>query len=143
MPHHARPVVTAARRRPVLALGALALLGAAITIPAYASAMEKPSRSAQGGSSGGLRCVASFTSPPVGALTASGEAFDPNSLTAASGSFPLGSTIEVTNLDTNKSVRVRVNDKAGMCALLTPGAFERIRTPGKNLIRNGVVRRVG
>jgi Lytic transglycolase len=143
MPHRARPVVTAARRRPALALGALALLGAAITIPTYASAMEKPGRSAQAGAQGGLRCVASFSSPPAGALTASGERFDPNSLTAASGSFPLGSTIEVTNLDTNKSVRVRVNDRASMCALLTPGAFERIRTPSKNLIRNGVVRQVG
>jgi rare lipoprotein A len=46
-----------------------------------------------------------------GRLTATGEAFDQNALTAASKVIPLGARAEITNLRTGKSVMVEVNDR--------------------------------
>ena len=46
-----------------------------------------------------------------GRRTASGEIYDPNELTAASRTLPLGSTVEVTNPSTGRSVKVRINDR--------------------------------
>ena len=46
-----------------------------------------------------------------GSRTASGERFDPDALTAAHRSLPLGSWAEVTALDTGRTVRVRINDR--------------------------------
>jgi rare lipoprotein A len=48
---------------------------------------------------------------PAGRPTASGEVYDPNELTAASKTLPLGSTVEVTNPANGRSVRVRINDR--------------------------------
>jgi rare lipoprotein A (peptidoglycan hydrolase) len=48
---------------------------------------------------------------PAGRPTASGEVYDPNELTAASKTYPLGSTVEVTNPSNGRSVRVRINDR--------------------------------
>ena len=47
----------------------------------------------------------------TGKVTASGERYDPNKLTAAHKSLPIGTMIRVTNIDNNKSVIVRVNDR--------------------------------
>jgi rare lipoprotein A len=47
----------------------------------------------------------------AGRLTASGERFDPDALTAASKTLPIGSTVIVTNPKNGKSVRVRINDR--------------------------------
>jgi rare lipoprotein A len=46
-----------------------------------------------------------------GKETASGEPFDQNALTAAHKSLPFGSRIEITNLENDRSVVVRVNDR--------------------------------
>jgi len=46
-----------------------------------------------------------------GRRTASGEAYDPRSLTAAHPSLPLDSTVRVTNLRNGLWVDVRVNDR--------------------------------
>ncbi len=46
-----------------------------------------------------------------GRLTANGETFDMNALSAAHKTLPLGSTIRVTNLANDRSVDVRVNDR--------------------------------
>lgn len=46
-----------------------------------------------------------------GKETASGETFDPDELTAASPTLPLGTTAIVTNLETGKSVKVKINDR--------------------------------
>jgi peptidoglycan lytic transglycosylase len=43
--------------------------------------------------------------------TASGEIFDMNGLTAAHRSLPLGTKLKVTNLENNRSLIVRVNDR--------------------------------
>ena len=47
----------------------------------------------------------------IGRRTASGEIYDPNELTAASRTLPLGSKIVVTNPSTGRSVQVRINDR--------------------------------
>ena len=47
----------------------------------------------------------------AGRRTASGERYDPNALTAASTTLPIGSTVIVTNPATGHSVKVRVNDR--------------------------------
>ncbi len=44
-------------------------------------------------------------------MTANGEAFDPNQLTAAHKHLPLPCFVRVTNLNNNKSIIVRVNDR--------------------------------
>jgi len=46
-----------------------------------------------------------------GKETASGETFNQNELTAAHPTLPLGTTAAVTNLETGKSVKVRINDR--------------------------------
>ncbi len=46
-----------------------------------------------------------------GKLTANGEIFDRNALTAAHKTLPLPSIVRVTNLENNRSVVVRVNDR--------------------------------
>jgi rare lipoprotein A len=53
--------------------------------------------------------VASFYSE--GTRTASGEQFDPNALTAAHPNLPFGTKLRVTDVDTGRSVVVRVNDR--------------------------------
>jgi len=46
-----------------------------------------------------------------GRLTASGEAYDMNRLTAAHRTFPFGTRLRVTNVENGRSVVVRVNDR--------------------------------
>ncbi|MBA3897521.1 MAG: septal ring lytic transglycosylase RlpA family protein [Sphingomonadaceae bacterium] len=46
-----------------------------------------------------------------GSRTANGERFDPEAMTAAHRTLPLGSWAEVTSLDSGRSVRVRINDR--------------------------------
>ncbi|QIQ88216.1 MAG: septal ring lytic transglycosylase RlpA family protein [Erythrobacter sp.] len=47
----------------------------------------------------------------AGNPTASGESFDPNKLTAAHRTLPLGSRVRVTNPANGESVVVRINDR--------------------------------
>jgi rare lipoprotein A len=46
-----------------------------------------------------------------GSRTASGEKFNPKELTAAHPTLPFGTRVRVTNVNTGKSVTVRVNDR--------------------------------
>ncbi len=46
-----------------------------------------------------------------GRPTASGEAFDPDELTAAHRTLPFGTCLRVENLGNGRSVRVRVTDR--------------------------------
>jgi hypothetical protein len=73
-------------------------------------------------------------------VTLSGEA---GTAAASSGTFPVGTTLRVTNLDNDKSITVRVTASSGSCVLLNNAAFEQVREPGKFLIRHAVIERVG
>ncbi|WP_165664625.1 septal ring lytic transglycosylase RlpA family protein [Metapseudomonas otitidis] len=46
-----------------------------------------------------------------GKRTASGERFDQNALTAAHRTLPFGTRVKVTNLNNDRSVVVRINDR--------------------------------
>ena len=49
----------------------------------------------------------------------------------------------MTNLDNNRSTTVQMESVSGSCVLLNNAAFERVREPGKFLIRNARIERVG
>ncbi|MER7820521.1 hypothetical protein [Streptomyces sp. NPDC096153] len=87
----------------------------------------------QGGVAGEVVCAGST-------VTLSGEGGAP---AASSGQFPVGTQLKVTNLDNNKSTTVEVTSTSGSCALLNNAAFEQVREPGKFLIRNARIERVG
>ena len=56
--------------------------------------------------------IASWYGPDFhGKLTANGETFDQNTITAAHKTLPLPSIVRVTNLETGRSLIVRVNDR--------------------------------
>lgn len=79
-----------------------------------------------GGASGS--CVASNYWEPQ--PTASGEWFNPNAMTAAHKTLPMGTRLKVTNKATGKSVVVRINDRGpyvgGRCLDLSRAAFAKI-----------------
>jgi rare lipoprotein A len=87
-----------------------------------------------------LEGVASYYADDFhGKMTSNGEIFDMNDLTAAHRVFPFGSKVRVTNLDNNKTVMVRVNDrgpfKEGRIIDLSLGAAKEI-----SLIEKGTAR---
>lgn len=47
----------------------------------------------------------------AGEKTASGETYNPNDLTAAHRSLPMGTKVQVENLENNKKVTVEINDR--------------------------------
>ncbi|MFG1649064.1 septal ring lytic transglycosylase RlpA family protein [Micromonospora sp. NPDC049275] len=73
-------------------------------------------------------CGASFYSD--GQLTANGESFNPNELTAAHKTLPFNTRVRVTNPSSGKSVVVRINDRGpfieGRCLDLSRAAFATI-----------------
>ncbi|MFD5429570.1 hypothetical protein [Streptomyces sp. NPDC127084] len=73
-------------------------------------------------------------------LTFSNDAGAP---AASSGELPIGTKIKVTNLANNKTTTVEITSTSGSCALLNAAAFEQVREPGKNVIRQVRVERVG
>ncbi|KPH97037.1 hypothetical protein OV450_1051 [Actinobacteria bacterium OV450] len=72
-------------------------------------------------------------------VTLSGEAGAP---AATSGTFPVGTKLKVTNLDNGQATTVTVNGPSGSCVLLNNAAFDKVREPGKNLIRRARIERV-
>ena len=80
-----------------------------------------------------------------GKPTASGEIYDSSLLTAAHRELPLGSIVDVTNLDNGKTVRVRINDRgpfiAGRVIDLSRAAAREIELlgPGVGPVRLSVV----
>lgn len=112
------------------------------TEPAAPPARAEPSSPADVVAAGstGEEGMASWYGPGfAGRLTASGEIFDPNDLTAAHRTLPFGTRVRVTNLRNGRSVVVRINDrgpfKAGRVIDLSRAAAEAI-----GLVTAGVAR---
>ena len=82
-----------------------ALVVAVIAIATGLFMVGKPTPAAAYANSG----IASYYWEPQ--MTASGERFNPNAMTAAHKSLPLGSRVRVTNVRTGKSIVVRINDR--------------------------------
>jgi rare lipoprotein A len=82
-----------------------------------------------------MRGLASFYGK--GVRTATGEAFDPNGLTAAHRTLPFGTRVRVTRVDNGDSVIVRINDrgpfKPGRVIDLSQKAAENLRMTDKGL----------
>jgi len=74
----------------------------ALSVPGAPRASAKPSRAVRASYQG---------DEYAGQRTASGELYDPDALTAASRTLPIGSTVMVTNPATGHSVKVRINDR--------------------------------
>ena len=69
-----------------------------------------------------------------GRLTANGERFDADDLTAAHKTLPFGTVLKVTNIDNGRSVTVRINDRGPFVENriidLSRGAAEKIEMTG-------------
>jgi len=74
-----------------------------------------------------------------GHMTANGEAFDPNGLSAAHKHLPLPVHVRVTNLENRRSIIVRVNDRGpfieGRIIDLSAGAARRLGFYNKGTVR--------
>ena len=84
--------------------------------------------------------VASWYGPGfAGRRTSTGEIYNPEGLTAASTTLPLGSRVRVVNPDTGRSVVVRINDRGpyvrGRSLDLSHGAAQQIGLTGKGVGR--------
>ena len=79
-------------------------------------------------------CGASYYDEPQ--LTANGETFNPNALTAASKTLPFNTRVKVTNVANGKSVTVRINDRgpyvSGRC--LDPVSYTHLTLPTSDLV---------
>ena len=82
-----------------------------------------------------------------GAGTAFGEKFDMHAITAAHLTFPYNTLVKVTNLDNDKSVVVRINDRGpyvhGRSMDLSLAAMETIASRSQGVLRNVRLERLG
>lgn len=70
--------------------------------------------------------IASWYGYESGKMTANGEVFNPSGLSAAHKYLPIPMFVKVTNLENNKSVLVRVNDRGPFPSAHNPKSAERI-----------------
>lgn len=74
-----------------------------------------------------------------GQMTANGEVFDPNQLTAAHKHLPLPTYVRVTNLENKRAIIVRVNDRgpfvSGRIIDLSSGAAKRLGFYNQGTVR--------
>ena len=80
-----------------------------------------------------------------GKTTANGETYNQNTMTAASMTLPLGTTAKVTNVESGKSVTVKVNDRGPYVGNrimdLSKAAANKIGINGKGLGKVKIVAR--
>jgi rare lipoprotein A len=87
-----------------LALGLFAVLGACATPPPTTPAPERPLFTQIG--------IASwYGKAHDGHITANGETFHMEALTAAHRTLPFGTVVRITNLQNGRTVKVRINDR--------------------------------
>ena len=93
-------------------LSALAiLLVSAAAIPAYAAPSNKEHIEAHRPAHVQVGKASWYGRWHAGRLTANGERFNPQAMTCAHRSLPLGSVVRVTNVETGKDVALEVNDR--------------------------------
>jgi rare lipoprotein A len=108
--------------------------------PSIARGLQENRAEVKGSRLGPTIVTASWYGPGYdGHRTASGERFDPNRLTAASKTLPLGSTVRVTNLENGRSVNVEVNDRGPHARSrsldLSPAAAQKIKLSDDGVAR--------
>jgi rare lipoprotein A len=93
-------------------LGAIAILLASFsTIPAIASPSNKQYISAYAPAHVQVGKASWYGRWHAGRLTANGERFNPQAMTCAHRTLPLGSVVKVTNVETGQNVALEVNDR--------------------------------
>ncbi|MFZ7125252.1 MAG: septal ring lytic transglycosylase RlpA family protein [Desulfobacterales bacterium] len=85
------------------------LVAAGLLVLAGACSLKPPSRMSSPPAEVGLASY--YADRFHGRLTASGERYDRDALTAAHPRLPFGTRVEVTRLDRARSVTVRINDR--------------------------------
>lgn len=95
----------------VLLLGTLSSLAACASHPPPGSASVSKASPSSGWTEEGIASWYGGRDGFEGKPTASGEIYDSSLLTAAHRELPLGTVVDVTNLDNNQTVRVRINDR--------------------------------
>ena len=111
-----RPILIAASLAMITCSGLAQAQGAsapaaAPAAPAAAATAAKPPPAAAASGDVSEGKVAYYGQRFAGRKTASGQRFNPAALTMAHKTLPYGTRVRVTNLKTNKSVVVRVNDR--------------------------------
>lgn len=98
--------------RQVNTIAAIAALGMSLTAGACLAEQSFPTASTVATTASEQIGMANWYGETFdGRTTASGERFDMFRLTAASATLPLGTLVEVTNLENGRSVVVRINDR--------------------------------
>jgi rare lipoprotein A len=87
--------------------------------------------------------IASWYGPGFhGKQTANGEVYDMYGISAAHKSLPFGTVVKVVDLETGKSVVVRINDRGpfveGRIIDLSKGAAEKLGTVEKGIVKVGL-----
>ena len=99
------------RSRTTLALLLVAALAACAPPRAPQSAAPAPKAAVPEGHFEQVGLASWYGSFHAGQRTASGEFFDPDALTAAHRTLPMGAIVWVTNLANRRGVKVRINDR--------------------------------
>lgn len=87
------------------------LLSAVVTVPVLASPTHNRHVESQRPAAVQVGAASWYGRWHAGRLTAKGERFDPQAMTCAHRSLPLGSVVKVTDLATGKNVALEVNDR--------------------------------
>jgi rare lipoprotein A len=142
MPHSGRPIMAfeevPAEESPILEPSLDPPQGQAPEIEAPGMQAPGPTKAKifNGDCSGGTRIISAYYSQ--GQRTASGQAFDPNGMTAAHRTLPFGTRLTVSNPRTGKSVIVIVNDRgpfiSGVSLDLSLGAAQAIGMRGTGTV---------
>jgi len=106
-------------------MGTIALVAAAVVLSLFGPYYETG--------------IASWYGPGFdGNLTANGEVYDMNGISAAHKTLPFGTVVRVVDLDTGRSIVVRINDRGpfieGRIIDLSKGAAEKL-----GIIERGIV----
>jgi rare lipoprotein A len=93
--------------------------------------------------SGEIIGIASYYGAGESTRTASGERFNPQAMTAAHRTLPLGSSVKVTNLANGREVVVRINDRGpfsrGRVIDVSRGAAEALGFVSRGLAKVSII----
>jgi peptidoglycan lytic transglycosylase len=92
-------------RRTLVAMTALVTLGVPLTL---LNPLRAWGQLSGGGETGTAAC---YSRHLAGHRTSSGKRYNPNALTAAHATIPIGTKVKLTNLENGRSVIVTVNDR--------------------------------
>ncbi|HEY0626033.1 MAG TPA: septal ring lytic transglycosylase RlpA family protein [Allosphingosinicella sp.] len=108
-------------------------------VEASAPEAEEPKKTLEDSTVIGEGMASYYGAELAGNRTASGERFNPNALTAAHRTLPMGTKLRVTNKANGKSVIVRINDRGpfakGRIIDVSRAAAEKI-----SMVRSGTAR---